>query len=527
MLHLHTTFPLHETPFFSPLFSDYITEKSTLQDFYTHKPHLESFADLLKNKKFPLSYRTILQKTLLKQYQNIPLSPQAETNIRLLGQENTFTVTTAHQPSIFFGELYFVFKTLSTIRLAEILKKTYPSYHFVPIFWLGSEDHDFAEISHFRLFGKTYHWQHHQQGAVGRMNPQSLQNIFREIPEKIPIFAEAYQKPTLSEATRYALNAFFGEKGLLVVDGDDKALKQLFAPIAEKELFEQKTFEIVSKTNEKLEHLGYKPQVVPRAINLFYLREQLRKRIEKNGNLWQVVETDITFSEDTLRQELAENPEYFSPNVLLRPVYQELVLPNLAYVGGPGELAYWLQLKDVFAFFSLELEIEHLQMPMLLPRFFGTILLKSQTEKMKKLQVSFADLWQENDLLRKKYVATHTRNDISLQTEKQQLQTIFEQIKAKAIALDKSLEASVAAEYQKTLKSIEHLEKRFEKAEERNQQTQITQLLNLKEKLFPEGNLQERKDNFLNFYLNYPSFLEDLHAHVQPFEFGFRVLELY
>jgi bacillithiol biosynthesis cysteine-adding enzyme BshC len=524
MLHLHANFQFQELPFFSSLFTDYISNKSTLQDFYTYPPRLESFIDLLKNKKFPLSYRLVLQKALLRQYQNLPLSPQAETNIRLLGQENTFTVTTAHQPSIFFGELYFVFKTLTIIRLAEVLRETFPEYHFVPVFWLGSEDHDFAEISHFRLFGKTYHWQHHQQGAVGRMNPQSLQKLLHEIPEAIPIFTEAYQKPTLSEATRYALNAFFGEKGLLVVDGDDKALKQLFAPIANKELFEQKTFEIVSKTNEKLEHLGYKPQVVPRAINLFYLREQLRKRIEKNGNLWQVVETDITFSEDTLRQELANNPESFSPNVLLRPVYQELVLPNLAYVGGPGELAYWLQLKDVFAFFSLE--IEHLQMPMLLPRFFGSILLKSQTEKIQKLQVSFADLWQETDLLRKKYVATHTRNDISLQTEKQQLQTIFEQIKAKAIALDKSLEASVAAEYQKTLKSIEHLEKRFEKAEERNLQTQITQLLNLKEKLFPEGSLQERKDNFLNFYLNYPSFLEDLHAHIQPFEFGFRVMEL-
>lgn len=524
MLLKQEIFSLHTLPFFSSLFLDYISEKNSLKDFYNYSPQIENFEDLLKTKRFPDAHRLVLQEVLWEQYKDTEKSTKVAENIQLLSQSNTFTVTTAHQPSIFFGELYFIFKTLTTIRLAEVLQEKYPEFRFVPVFWLGSEDHDFAEISHFRLFGKQYQWQHHEQGAVGRMNPQSLQAILQEMPEKEAIFQQAYQKNTLAQATIYALNAFFGEKGLLVIDGDSKKLKKLFTPIVQDELFRAKTFEIISQTNEKLKDLGYKTQATPRPINLFYLENQLRKRIVKNEDDFEVLETDKKFSAETLRKEIEEYPEKFSPNALLRPVYQELILPNLAYVGGPGELAYWLQLKEVFQYFSTQ--IAYLQMPVLLPRYFGAILQKSQIDKMNKLQVHFSDLWQDTNLLRKKYVSEHTEKEINLHQEKINLENVFEEIKLKAKQIDKSLEASVAAEWQKTLKSLENLEKRFQKAEERNQEQQIAQILALKEKIFPENNLQERKDNFLNFYLNYPSFLEELYQSIEPFAFRFEVLAL-
>lgn len=518
------TYSLQEIPFFSSIFLDYIFGNAHLQEFYTLKPNLESFEKALSNKIFPQENRLILQDAFQRQYQAIEKSQQVIENIQALSQPNTFAVTTAHQPSIFFGELYFVFKTLSTIRLAEVLQAKYPEFRFVPIFWLGSEDHDFAEISHFRLFGKTYHWKHHEQGAVGRMNPQSLQELLQEMPEKEPIFEVAYQQATLAKATQFALNAFFGEKGLLVLDADDKELKKLFIPAIQDELFAQKAFEIVSQKNEKLNKLGYKAQATPREINLFYLENQLRKRIVRTDTCFEVLDTDNKFSATEIETELQENPEKFSPNALLRPLYQETILPNLAYIGGPGELAYWLQLKDVFGYFTSQ--IPHLQMPILMPRFFGAILQKNQLEKMQKLHIKFSDLWQEPDLLRKNYVVQHTDKELDLSEEKKNLEIVFEQIKTKAMQIDKSLEGSVAAEYQKTLKTIENIEKRIQKAEERNQETQIAQILALREKLFPENSLQERKDNFLNFHLNYPSFLEDLYQLIQPFQFAFQVLEI-
>ena len=522
MLQKQKNFSLEELPFFSSIFLDYIFKKESLKDFYLHQAQIESFEEVLNIKRFSSETRLILQNVLQDQYQGLEISAKVSENIQLLSQSNTFTVTTAHQPSIFFGELYFVFKTISTIRLAECLAKKYPNFHFVPVFWLGSEDHDFAEISHFRLFSKQYQWQQEQEGAVGRMNPKNLELILQEMPEKEPTFEKAYQKNTLSEATRYALNAFFGEKGLLIIDGDNKKLKKLFVPAIKDELFQSKTFEIISQTNAKLNGLGYKAQATPRPINFFYLDEQLRKRIVKNGENFEVLETEKVFSKQALEKEVDEHPEKFSPNALLRPIYQETVLPNLAYIGGPGELAYWLQLKDTFQYFSSK--ISNLQMPVLLPRYFGAILQKSQIDKMNKLQVHFSDLWQDTDLLRKKYVAEHTDKEISLLEEKKSLETIFEQIKEKVKLIDKSLEASVAAECQKTLKSLENLEKRIQKAEERNQEQEISQILALKERIFPENNLQERKDNFLNFHLNYPSFLEDLYQNIEPFKFNFEVL---
>lgn len=524
MLQQYQNFSLQEVPFFSSIFLDYIAQKDSLKEFYLHSPQIESFEAILTKKQFPESNRLILQKTFEKQYQDLEKSHQVAENIAALALPHTFTVATAHQPAIFFGELYFVFKTLTTIRLAEVLQKTYPQFRFVPVFCLGSEDHDFAEISHFRLFGKTYQWQQQEQGAVGRMKTTGLERILEEMPEKESIFQKAYQQNTLAKATQYALNAFFGQKGLLVLDADEKELKKLFAPALRKELFEQKTFEIVGQINEKLHHLGYKAQAVPREINLFYLDEQVRKRIVKKDTYFEVLEINKQFSETEIEKELTENPERFSPNALLRPIYQETILPNLAYIGGPGELAYWLQLKEVFADFRSE--IAHLQMPVLLPRYFGAILRKNQVEKMQKLQVSFAEIWHEPDQLRKNYVAKHTDKEIDLSQEKKHLETVFEQIRQKAMQVDKSLEASVAAEYQKTLKSVENLEKRIQKAEEKNLEIHISQLLNLHEKLFPENNLQERKDNFLNFYLNNPSFLEDLYSLIHPFEFEFRVLEM-
>ncbi|GAB4130325.1 MAG: bacillithiol biosynthesis cysteine-adding enzyme BshC [Raineya sp.] len=524
MLKKQETYPLQALPFFSSIFLDYILGKEPLGDFYLHRAEIKSFEYVLQNKSFPNENRSILQNVLQEQYQDLNKNSKVIQNIHLLSQTNTFTVTTAHQPSIFFGELYFVFKTLSTIRLAEQLQRQYPNFHFVPVFWLGSEDHDFAEISRFRLFGKQYQWQQQEQGAVGRMNPKELGRILEEIPEKEIIFQQAYQKNTLAKATQYALNAFFGEKGLLVIDGDCRKLKKLFAPIIQDELLQSNTFEIIEQTNTQLAALGYKAQAKPRPINLFYLDEQLRKRIVKNENNFEVLETKKVFSKKEIHQEIAEYPERFSPNALLRPIYQEVVLPNLAYIGGPGELAYWLQLKRTFQYFSSI--IPYLQMPVLVPRYFGAILQKNQIEKMEKLQVTFSDLWQDADLLRKKYITTHSDKELSLYKEIKKLEDVFKEIKQKATEIDKSLEASVAAEWQKIIKNLENLEKRIQKAEERKKEQEIMQILALKEKIFPEGKLQERQDNFLNFYLNYPTFLEDLYQNIQAFKFDFEVLAI-
>ena len=368
--------PLTQTGQFSSLFLDYISQKESLTPFYNRFPDIAAFGGQLADKQFDESKRQILVDALQRQYQAIDTKP----DLAILLQPNTFTVTTGHQLNIFSGPLYIIYKLITTIKLARKLKETYPTYNFVPLYWMATEDHDFAEINHFSLFGNSYAWQTEQRGAVGRMNPQELKTLFRQIPEKLSLFEEAYLKhSTLADATRFYVNELFGAEGLVCLDADDAALKRVFALVMRDELTQQKSGELVHHQTQKLEMLGYKTVIAPRDINLFYLDNQLRERIERKENgAYRVVHTSLTFSEGELLTLLKEHPERFSPNVVLRPLYQETILPNLAYIGGPSEVPYWLQLKPVF---------EHYQttFPILMPRNFALYIPSVSAKRVSRL----------------------------------------------------------------------------------------------------------------------------------------------
>jgi bacillithiol biosynthesis cysteine-adding enzyme BshC len=519
--------PFSETKAFSKTFLDYITQQDSLKEFYQYSPTIESFGEILKKKQFSDAQRKNLQTALKEQYKDLKISENTQKNIELLQDTKTFTVTTAHQPLIFFGELYFVYKILTVIKLAANLKEIFPEYNFVPVYWMGSEDHDFAEISHFRLFGKKYQWETTQKGAVGRMNLEGIEAIFQELPEKVHLFETAYtQNTSLAKATQWTVNEMFGDKGVVVIDGDSPILKKNLIPVIQNELITQKSGDIVREASEKLENMGYKAQVNPRNINLFYLDENTRERIELIDNQYHVVNTDLYFSEKDILQMAEETPEMFSPNAVLRPVYQELCIPNLAYIGGPGEIAYWLQLKNVFEYLSVQ-KVDNLQYPILFPRTFALMLQGNQQQKIEKLGLKIEDLFLDEITLKKYFVEKNTTNDFRLNQEIEEFQEIFKKIQQKALQIDKSLEGAIAAEEQKTVKSLENLEKRLQKAEERNQETQITQVLGIKEKLFPNGALQERTDNFLNFYLNNPQWLDNVHDLIDPWDFNFQIIGLF
>ncbi|MCS6822448.1 MAG: bacillithiol biosynthesis cysteine-adding enzyme BshC [Microscillaceae bacterium] len=519
-----TPIPLAKTQAFGKLFLDYLHLASHLKPFFQNSPSLQSFDSQIKKRSIFASYkRKLLHQTLCQQYATLPNIPQ--TQINLLLQDNTFTICTGHQPCLLTGPLYFIYKIITTIRLAEELKKQYPDFHFIPIYWLASEDHDFEEVNHFRLFGKKYIWQTQQQGATGRMKLHELAPLWVELegkiaPELLAKLRYFYtQSQTLAEATHRLVHELFGQKGLLCLNADNPELKSLIKPLIKADIFEQKTFEITQQTTQELEKLGYKTQVQARKINFFYLTEQSRKRIVQEGNIFQVLGTDYRFSAEEISQEIENHPERFSPNVVLRPLYQETILPNLAYVSGPNELAYWLQFMPTF---------EHYQVPfpILLPRNFATILTKNQVQKIEKLRLHIVDFFQAEHLLKQQFIKQNASQEISLAQESAILAGVYEQILAKALQIEKSLENAVKAEKHKALQGISHLEKKLQRAEEKRQEIAIQQILGLKAKLFPEGDLQERKDNFLNFYANYPQFLEFLFQNLHPFRFEMHLLEL-
>jgi len=506
---------LRTTGQFPTLLLDYLDQKPSLKAFYGTFPTAENAAEIISQRAdFSQEKRQTLVNVLEKQYQGQPYMP----DFTILLDEKTFTVTTGHQLNIFTGPLYVIYKIVTIIKLARKLKETYPEYNFVPVYWMASEDHDFAEIASFNLFGQTHRWEEEHKGAVGRLNPKELHSILKLLPDRPLLFAKAYlENETLSDAVRCYMHELFGREGLICIDADNANLKRHFLPVIKEELTRSSSAEIVTDTTSRLSSLGYHTPLHAREINLFYLVDNLRERIIKEDNLYKVINTDLIFTEDEIIALADEHPEQFSPNVVLRPLYEEIILPNLAYIGGPSEVPYWMQLKGVFDHYGVTF-------PMLIPRNFAMYITAQQKQRINKLKVSYEDLFLDEVALRKKFVETHSTNILDLNTEKDSFYALFDTILAKAIAIDRSMEGAVKAEETRIRHSFEHLEKRLRKAEERNHESEIEQLLALKYKLFPGKSSQERYDNFLNFYLNDPTFISKLMDAFDPLDFSYNVL---
>lgn len=508
-----------ETECFSSIFIDYINQKEELKPFYHTFPEDNQFKELIDKRQMSSADRLQLVKVLAEQYGPLNAPEAVEFNIHSLANKKTYSVTTGHQLNIFTGPLYFIYKIVTVINACNHLKTLHPDCHFVPVYWMASEDHDLEEISHFNLFGKKYKWETSQKGSVGKMKPHSINNLIDQLPDPVPLFEKAYLNyDSLSEAVRFYVNELFGNHGLIVLDADDRRLKSLFAPIIEKEIFENKSNELVNASSERLEAAGYKNQAFSREINFFYMEKGLRSRIVREGDKFKVLDTDKEFSKEEIKSLIHEKPELFSPNVIMRPVYQETILPNLAYVGGPAEIAYWLQLKDVF-------EHHNVFYPALMPRVFSLVVNKALQKKVSKLKLKASDIFKQTHKIKEAYLQKHAESAFDLYAERGLIGEIFDKIKVKTEEIDGSLTGFVGAEGNKVLKSLENISKRLKKAEESNNETAMQQIDTIKEKLFPNGSLQERHDNFLNFYLNQPGFIDMLLLKFDSFAYKFHVLQ--
>jgi bacillithiol biosynthesis cysteine-adding enzyme BshC len=512
---------LADTRSFSSFFLDYIQRKPSLQKFYQYFPAIESFKDQIteKSKSFSPDKRSVLVDVLTTQYKDLKISASVKHNIGSLADNKTFTITTGHQLNIFTGPLYFIYKIVTVINTCKKLKEIYPEYNFVPVYWMATEDHDYDEIKYFRLYGKKYTWETNQQGGVGRFTTKGIDQLLNELPGDVQVFRDAYTKQLkLSDAVRQYVSDLFGNEGLIVVDGDNKELKSFLKPVIKDDLLSQKVKPIVDETDKELELLGYKTQVFCRDINFFYLEDGLRGRIEKENDQYKVVDTDITFTQSEIEKLIETAPEKFSPNVILRPLYQEIILPNLAYVGGPAEVIYWLQLKRVFEYFKTPF-------PILMPRNFAMVMNQQSIKKFEHTRLALPDLFEEKNTILSNWTIKNTHHNLSVDEEKKVIGKIFEQLKERAAGIDQTLAPFVGAEGKRAMNSLEEIEKKLIRAEKRLQSDKLRQIEFVKDALFPDGNLQERTDNFLNFYQQDALFIQHLLNKFDPFDFQFNVLQ--
>jgi bacillithiol biosynthesis cysteine-adding enzyme BshC len=514
-------------------FIDKAYQKQTpaLRMFYEYPTEIEQFKKVIDTKKnFSDEKRAILVQELHKQYATLEISPATQSNIEALSSPNTFTITTAHQPNLFTGPLYSIYKIVSAINLAKRLKATYPAYHFVPVFWSGGEDHDFEEVNHVHLFGQQLQWNDEQGGSVGKYELQSLKPVLKELADilgnnenatiaidKLNAFYST--SDTYGDAHLKLINWIFGAYGLVVLHTSSAAFKSQMNTIFKDELLRHHSKEILKTTTQELEKAGFSNQAYAREINLFYLTKNKRSRITKKDGQYQVLDTPLTFSEKEILQELDNHPERFSPNVILRPLFQETILPNLAYIGGGGELAYWLERKEQFKFFGVPY-------PMLIRRCSVLWIDKNNAKKLQKLGLSTSEIFTNTDTLLKKYTIDNTENELSLDQEKDKISQILEQILQKGASVDPSLKKTILGTQTQIINSLEKIEKKLIRAEKSKHENALNQIRNLKEKLFPADGLQERHDTFLAYYVRYgDEFLETLLEYLDPLEKTFLVLE--
>jgi bacillithiol biosynthesis cysteine-adding enzyme BshC len=517
-----------QTHAFSSVVLDYIDGKDTLESFYKYSPNLKGFESAVADRKFSGS-RSLLVSTLHRQYSSIEVPALTTAQIDLLADDRTFTITTGHQLNIFTGPLYFIYKIVTAIKLAAELKEKHPDCNFVPVYWMATEDHDFEEINNVKVEDKKLIWEKQASGATGRLSTKDIAETlaaykgYLGISDNGTALAAIVEKAyaghqNLTDATRELVHALFGNKGLICVDADDAALKAQFAPIVYRDIVEQNSFRKITVSNHELEAKGYKPQVNPREINFFYMDDQLRERIVEEDNVYKVMNSDISFSKEALKAEIEAHPERFSPNVVMRPVYQEVILPNLAYIGGGAEVTYWLQLKANFDFYNVPY-------PVLILRNSAIVIDNRSARKMQILDISPVALFNTDEQLKTQWIKAHVGDSLCLDDEQRAIRAVFDQMKLNAYKIDKTLSLSAEGAKVKALKLVTNLEKKLLRAEKRKHTTSLQQIDNLKNKLFPSGVLQERVLNIAPMYVLYgEGFIDGLFKTFKPLDNKFTVL---
>jgi len=527
-----TYLPYHQTNYFSKIAIDYINADKKLQPFYKYPVSIEGIKQSIEARKLFPQEREVLVRELKSQYEGIPQPAKISENVQSLLQPNAFTITTAHQPNIFTGPLYFIYKLLHVIKIADELNKQLTEYYFVPVYYMGSEDADLDEVGSIAVDGVQYTWQTKQTGAVGRMKVDKafismIDAMYGQLgvlpygDEIVQLFKKIYSvDKTIEQATLELVNHLFGAYGLVTLLPDNITLKKLFQPAIEKELKEGFSHEEVTATLTELEK-NYKIQAEGRELNLFYLIDDKRERIEVEGLKFKVQNLKLEWTGEEILKELDEHPERFSPNVILRGAFQETILPNIAFIGGGGELAYWLELKSVFASINVPY-------PLLVLRNSFLIVEEKHEQMVHNLGLQLEDMFHPEHELMNKIVTNRSENKVRLNGELQKIEDLYNEVMNLASNVDLTLKEHVAALKTRAVNRLQELEKKMLRAEKRKYNTELNQLQKIKSVLFPHNSLQERTENICGFYAKYgKGFIDILLESSGAFNQEFGILSLH
>jgi bacillithiol biosynthesis cysteine-adding enzyme BshC len=520
--------PYAATKRFTPLVVDYLAQVEALRELYTYTPDIAGLRKAAEARAFDPASRLALCAALADQYKGMALPDAVRDNLAALRKPDSLTITTGHQLCLFGGPLYVTFKILNVVRLARTMSAEL-GRPVLPVFWMATEDHDREEIDHTWFNGAKVHWPGDSGGAVGHMVLHDIDAVLEHavqglgpgphVEEIRDLLYACYRTDrTLAEATRYFIHALFGRFGVLIVDGDDPTLKQLFAPLMQEELLNQVAQRSVQYANERIAE-QYKVQAHAREINLFYLRPGERSRIVEEGGMYRVLDGGPSWTSEELLAEVEAHPERFSPNVLLRPLYQETILPNIAYVGGGGELAYWLQLRWLFQGLRVP-------MPAVLLRTSAGFITPKALKQWEGLGLNTEELFAPLEESKRQVALRNASFITSVEEERLSLASFYASLSAKASAADSTLKASVEARAKAADKGLERIGKSLVRAAKRKEHETLSRMDAVHAAVFPGGGLQERRDNILPLLAAHgEGFLDELLEELDPLNGCFTLFE--
>ncbi|MEX0602621.1 MAG: bacillithiol biosynthesis cysteine-adding enzyme BshC, partial [Bacteroidota bacterium] len=512
---------------FSSLFIDYVNDFQKVQNFYPgnfREPDAwRTTIDRVLNRKID---RSRLVHALTSQNRNFQCGVRTLANIDLLRNDNTLAVVTGQQVGMFTGPLYTIYKTLTPLKLVDSLASRYPEYTFVPVFWLAGEDHDYDEVSSITLitpsndlttitYGQPRDPDSIKQ-AVGALEfDDALLPFFSAIRESLipteftekvlTLFQTAYQKGmTFNRAFVHLMNDLLDNSGLVFLDPNDRDIKAILQPIVLRELRETpRLCQRVIDQSAALEKF-YHAQVKPKAVNLFFFHNKGRFLIEPRPDGFALKGARRNFTTEELLGLAESQPELFSPNVVLRPVCQDFLLPTVAYVGGPAEIAYFAQLKTAYEDFGIP-------QPIAYPRASATILEDKVQKILARYSLPATDLFRDVEFTKQKVVEliSDTRIDEVFGGTEASLKETLASLESGLRAIDPTLTGALDNARKKIDLQIEMLRQKGIAAQKRNHETALRQVEKAALHVFPRSNFQERELNVLHFLNKYG--LEFLH----------------
>lgn len=499
---------------------DYLAGDSRLAPFYAYTPQQPDFTQIIADKNFPDSHRKVLVEVLTSHYEGLEIDEAARKNLELLAKPNSFTLTAGHQLNLFGGPLYTQYKVLTVAKLAQELNVKHPDFNFIPVFWIHTEDHDFEEINHYYpSFKQKVTYPSPFEGATGdHVLTSEIEKILpAHFPDELNSFFKAGK--TLGEATLGFSMALYAKYGVLVLDASDKRLKALFKDVLHQELFDPISPKAVRETSSDLYDAGYPLQIHARDINLFYTGEGGRDRIIFENDTFRTIGGATVWSKTEMEREVESSPENFSPNVCLRPLYQEFILPNLTYTGGWGELSYWMQLKGMFDAYKINF-------PLLLPRNSATLFKSEIWESWAALNLDPADIQQPLHDIFRKYIP-QIWDAVEYEALAEDMLATFGKMEKYIMHFSETLPRSVKGQEVKTQKFIKNTYKKIHRVIRHNDPKPFNQIEKLKNQIQPEGLVQERTLGLGSFPNFQPErLIETIWGNIKPMDFSHHFMVL-